>query len=186
MAKVVKGASTFSRRVIDLLRNLPDGNLRIKLLTDFHLDLDWWRRPWASTFNGEAYIIRRNTGVGPTMYTDSSLKGYGVIMGQDWIGVFFNIDRIPRFKCVTCADYHWLNVIVPEDENIKFLELVPIYLVLILLAPDVAGSQLICYTDNTQVMAMINKGVSVNHQAMRLIREMFWISVNHNIHITAR
>ena len=184
-SKVVKGARTFSRRIIDLLKNLPDGNPRIKLSDDFLLDLRWWKR-WSAIFNGQAYVIRKNLGDRPTIYTDASLKGYGLVWGDDWLSGLFNSIQVPEFECDTCADYHWFNVAVPDCTNINFLELVPIYLGLQLLSPNLKDAHVVCYTANTQVMAMINRGVSVNPLAMSLLREMFWISVRNNIHLTAR
>lgn len=40
--------------------------------------------------------------------------------------------------------------------------------------------------DNTQVMAMVNSGKSVNVSCMCLLREIFWICVFFNVYITAR
>ena len=45
---------------------------------------------------------------------------------------------------------------------------------------------MIIFTDNTQVVSMVNKGVSANSNCMDSIREMFWITANNNIYLTAR
>ena len=184
-SKVIKGARTFSRRVIDLLKALPDGNIRIKLSAEFHSDLEWWRR-WSPHFNGSAYIIDRNWGDGPTMYSDASLSGYGVVFDDDWIGGFFNSAKLPNFTCQSCPEFHWFNLDVPEPYNINYLELIPVYLAIMLLAPTCRDRHIVCYTDNTQVVAMINKGTSANDSAMILLRELFWMCVIFNLYITAR
>lgn len=41
-SRVVRGGRTFSRRVIDLLKNLPVGATRIRLSAQFRADLEWW------------------------------------------------------------------------------------------------------------------------------------------------
>ena len=184
-AKVIKGARTFSRKVIDLLKGLPEGNPRVKLSADFHADLDWWRR-WSPQFNGAAYVIDRNWGEGPTIYSDASFSGYGAIFDEDWIGGFFNSTDLPKFTCDSCHSFHWFNIHVPEINNINYLELIPVYLAVMLLAPSCRDSHIVCYTDNTQVVAMVNKGTSVNDSAMVLLRELFWLSVIFNLHVTAR
>ena len=108
-AKIIKGAHTFSHRVIDLLKGLLDGNPRIRLSTIFHEDLLWWRQ-FAEYFNGQTYVtvIVSNTGDGPTFYTDSSMSGFGVIHDHDWILGFYNAIDTHLFSCSTCVDYHWI------------------------------------------------------------------------------
>ena len=43
-AKVIRGGRVFSQRIIDLLKDLPQGNPRVRLSEDFALDLEWWRQ----------------------------------------------------------------------------------------------------------------------------------------------
>ena len=47
----------FSRRIMDLLKGLSDGNPRVRITDDFTLDLEWWRQ-FSSTFNGKAQLIQ--------------------------------------------------------------------------------------------------------------------------------
>ena len=165
-AKVIKGARTFSRRVIDLLKKLPEGNPRIRLTTDFRYDMEWWDK-CASSFNGYEYIIKRNEGDGPVFYTDSSLTGYGMVTSSDWIAGFYNSEDTPVFACDSCQDYHWFNVQVPLDsDNINYLELIPVYIGILRLAPLWRNHHMLCYSDNTQVVSMINRGTSANSSAM--------------------
>ena len=107
-------------------------------------------------------------------------------MEPDWIGGFFNKNQCPMFECDTCFDYHWINVEVPEDCHINYLELIPVYIGLLIFANLFPDSHIVCYSDNTQVVSMINKGTSANHRAMRLLRHTFWLCVKANVHITAR
>ena len=43
-----------------------------------------------------------------------------------------------------------------------------------------------CITDNTQVVAAINKGRSVNEASMDILRLIFWESVVNNFHLVAQ
>lgn len=68
-SKVVKGGRTFSRRIIDLLKGLPQHNARIRLSREFQEDIHWWRG-FADTFNGCNLMVKFNYGQGPYFYTD--------------------------------------------------------------------------------------------------------------------
>ena len=82
-----------------------------------------------------------------------------------------------------CSDYHWYNVDVPDVSKIYYLELIPVHVGLLRLASSCRDHHLLCYTDDTQVLCMINKGTRVNPHAMELLREIFWDS---DIHLTAK
>ena len=41
------------------------------------------------------------------------------------------------------------------------------------------------YTDNTQVMSMVNTGRSTSVPCMFWLRELFWLSVLYNFHLVA-
>ena len=82
-----------------------------------------------------------------------------------------------------CSDYHGYNVDVPDVSKIYYLELIPVHVGLLRLAPSCRDHHLLCYMDNTQVICTINKGTSVNSHAMELLREIFWDS---DIHLTAK
>ena len=184
-AKVVKGARTFSRRIIDLLKGLNDGNPRITLSSDFRLDLEWWEK-FAEIFNGTACSIEFNFGQGPELYTDASFSGYGLVCDTDWQAGFFNVDATPSFNDNLDIDHsHWENTEVPI-KNINVLELIPVFLALKRLGPCWRNLHVVCRTDNTQVMHCVNKGVSKNVEAMVLLRNIFWLCVEFNIHLTAR
>lgn len=78
-SKIVYGGRTFSRRIINLLKSLPDRNVRIKLNEDFKKDLIWWQN-YAQSFNGVASLVKHHYQAGLEFATDSSKKGYGAIM----------------------------------------------------------------------------------------------------------
>ena len=184
-AKVVRGGRTFSRRIIDMLSNLPEGNPRLHLSNDFLLDIKWWA-DFASHFNGVACIIENNFLNGPTLYSDASQTGYGVVMDGYWKAGFFNSTQVPfRVENLIPDHFHWLNFDV-DTTNINVLELVPILLAVRQCGATWCNQHVICYTDNTQVVSCLNRGTSINLLSMEMLREICWSSAINNFHITAR
>ena len=185
-AKVIKGGRTFSRRVIDLLKGLPEGNPRIRLSQDFKDDLTWWKE-FAKLFNGKEKFLLPTPPVNTHVYTDSCLKGYGLVVSDDWQAGYFDSDVMPHgYEDLVHSHGHWKNVLVPDMGNINFLELVPVREALYRFAEQWSDQHVMLFSDNTQVVSMINKGFSQNKYSMRLLREMFWIMATHNIYLTSR
>ena len=184
-SKVIKGARTFSRRIVDLLKGLGDGNPRICLHAEFQKDMQWWR-DFATIFNGVACCISYNYGQGPVLFTDASQTGYGIHIAGDWQAGFFNSEVTPEFVYDTVYDHqHWFNIDTSSN-NINELELIPVYLAMLRMSSKVHDCHVVCYTDNTQVLSNINKGISTNKYAMSILRQVFLICVTRNIHLTAR
>lgn len=185
--KVIRGSRTFSRRIIDLLRGLPDKNVRIKLSTEFEKDILWWRS-FSKHFNGVSCIIQETVG-GLILHSDASLSGYGFVHNTDWGAGFFNTSEEPEDICECDPSHgHWANISIPYEycDNINVLEIVPI-----LIAVNKYGytwrNQKICwFTDNLQVVNMVNKGTSINDYCMEVLRCIFWCSVVFNFHIICK
>ena len=184
-AKVVRGGRTFSRRIIDLLGGLKDGNPRIRLTEEFRLDIEWWIN-FSEFFNGKENIIFINDGSGPVFSTDSCLRGYGISCGRDWQAGYFNsVDQPASMDTVDSMHGHWMNVTVHDNEdNINYLELVPVWLALIRYSSKWKDSHVLCKSDNTQVVYMLRKGHSSNRDCMILIRRIFWLCAVNNIYLT--
>ena len=185
-SKVIRGGRVFSRRIIDLLKDLPSGNQRVRLNQDFSLDMEWWKQ-YSASFNGKAKLIHSNFGDGPVVFSDACLQGYGFVCGDQWQAGAFVKDCIP--VDVESLDYghvHWVNVTVLDDTSINYLELVAIYLALYRFAESWRNQHVLCFTDNTQAMAALNRGTSVSKNSMSVIRQIFWICANNNIYLSAR
>lgn len=45
---------------------------------------------------------------------------------------------------------------------------------------------MVCFSDNSQVVSMVNKGTSSSSVAMAFIRSIFWSSAINNFHLMAR
>ena len=184
-AKVVRGGRTFSRRIIDKLGALPDGNPRVSLDFEFRQDILWWSE-FAKVFNGTACVIDHNYGLGPTIFSDSSQSGYGFLIGDRWQAGYFNSSEFPVGYDKLCVHHgHWCNFMISTD-NINVLELVPVYLAATAYGHEWTNQHVILYTDNTQVVSCINRGTSVNTSSMGMLRDIFWLSAVNNFHLTAR
>ena len=119
--------------------------------------------------------------------TDASLSGYGLVSGHDWQGGFFDAFYFPEeySKCELSHE-HWVNVHAQESQNINYLELMPIWLALQRYSSVWKDTHVLCLTDNTQVVAALRKGHSLNKLSMVLLRIFFWICAKNNIYITPR
>lgn len=188
-AKVIRGARTFSHRLIQLLKGLPEGNPRIRLTSEFKLDLCWWSR-WAPTFNGDACMISRNYGQGPILSTDATLSGFGAVFDKDWVAGGFHADASPPhdYHYLTQEHSHWQNVALPDSTvpNINLYEFIPIQVSICRWGHLWRNKQILCLSDNTQMVQMVNTGKSENSLCMHYIREMFWCCVKFNCHLIAR
>ena len=184
-AKVIRGGRVFSRRIIDLLKELPPGNPRVRLTEDFRLDMEWWRQ-YSADFNGKAKLIHNNFGQGPVLYSDACLQGYGFVCGEHWQAGAFNAETVPVDLGSVIDDHaHWINVPIQEDVSINYLELVAIFLALCKFACAWRDQHVLCYTDNTQAMAALNRGTSASKSSMCVIRQIFWICAKYNIYLSA-
>ena len=103
----------------------------------------------------------------------------------DWQGGFFGRCSLPKgyYKC-DLSHGHWVNVPVQDSMSINYLELVPIWLALKRYSGVWRDTHVLCLMDNTQVVAALCKGHSVNKHSMVLLRKLFWICAKNNIYIT--
>ena len=132
-------------------------------------------------------IISKSVSYSACIQTDSCLKGYGLVIGSDWQAGFFNSSVTPNGMGSILKDHmHWQNISVPDQTNINYLELIPVLQALHRKSDQWSDSHVIVFSDNTQVVSMVNKGISSNTVCMHCIREMFWIAARHNIYLTAR
>ena len=178
--KVVQGGRTFSRRVYDLIASVRSNHHRVRLTEEFRRDLRWWL-DFAAVFNGRAKIVAPSYPA-VSLYSDASLSGFGATHGDDWIaGTFNGVAEIPGLG------HHWESA---EDEgcvtdNINVLEMWPVLQGVRRWSSGWSDANVVCITDNTQVLAAINSGRSTNKTTMRWLRLIFWESVKHNFNIKA-
>ena len=178
--KVVQGGRTFSRRVYDLIASVRSNHHKVRLTEEFRLDVKWWIE-FAAAFNGKAKIVAP-CGPALSIYSDASLSGFGATHGDDWIaGTFNGTVEVPGLGHHRCG---------AEDkgcdtDNINVLEMWPVLQGVRRWSSGWKDANVVCITDNTQVLAAINSGRSTNKTTMRWLRLIFWESVRHNFIIKA-
>ena len=180
-AQMVRGGRTFSRRIIALLSKFGQKGRYITLTKSFQMDLVWWQK-FAKDFNGSAKIIDVSRWKSATVVSDASGSGFGAINGKDWICGCW--DR--EIKTVGVLHGHALAPPVEHvPDNINVQELYPVLAAVRRWGDKWRDCRVECYTDNTQVVAAVNGGVSVNLHALELLRLIFWESVKVNCHLIA-
>ena len=145
-------------------------------------DLDWWLN-FVEFFNGSAKVISDVPFLEVPIETDSSMTGFASRWGSQW---FLGVWHSP-FPPIEIPMEHWADPPSDYDPNfdINVLELWPVLQSAIRWGPSWKGSKIRIYTDNTQVMAMVNTGRSTSVQCMFWLHELFWLSVIHNFHLVA-
>ena len=177
---VIRGGNTFTRRVYDLCASEVRPYVKLALTEEFQEDMEWWAG-FAAVFNGSARIKSPRV---PTMglYSDSSFWGYGAYSNFDWLGGPWDTAN----HWAADVGHHYVgSTDVATDENINVLELFPIWKAMQRWGERWRDSKVCCVTDNTQVMWAIRKGRSKNKFSMSWLREIFWMSVEYNISVTA-
>ena len=152
---------TFSHRIIEMLGHFTGGKRYLSLSKCFKADLEWWLT-FAQWFNGSAKIVQPFSIPAKVLVTDASGSGFGGVSGGDWFcgawesGVSLGIDEhghgVPK-----PAMY------IPNNINVR--ELYPILEAIWRWGPDWRDRKVVCYSDNTQVVAAINTGLSANRVA---------------------
>ena len=172
---VIKGGRTFTRRVYDLCASESHPHRQVKLTEEFREDITWWCG-FADIFNGSAKII------GPSspmigLYSDSSFWGYGAYSNRDWVAGPWDETN----KWAKRLGHHYAGTTeVVSEENINVLEMFPILQAAKRWGQEWRDRRICAVTDNTQVMWGLRKGRSKNSFSMEWIREIFWLSVEHN------
>lgn len=94
-------------------------------------------------------MIQYNFGQGPTLVTDSSFAGYGLYIDRgdypDWQAGWFNEQVLPSDNHILDRSHgHWKNIDEPlvssTDNNINFLELLPVWQALLRFGPKYRDS----------------------------------------------
>jgi hypothetical protein len=164
-ASVVKGGRTFLHRMIDTVNSVQDHNAVVHLTDDFRADVAWWLR-FASQWNGRAMMIDPAPIGGPRFVTDASDAAVCAV---------FDSEFIVRYACPVTNVWH-----------INDRECLAVYLAALKWAESWRDKHVVVESDNQTTVYAINKGSSRSPIIMAMLRSMFWLSANHNFHITAR
>lgn len=179
-ATIIKGGRVFCRRLYDLFKVMVQKNLsRITIPISARKDIHWWFQ-FSHVFNGRSAIS--NPPYAEVMVSDSSMKGFGVYLGADWIAGTWP-DIPPLTIKTSCHHIGSAPTTEIDYDNINILELWPILLGLHRWYRRFRGTTVCLLTDNTQVLGMLKKGSSVNMTCMDWVREIFWVCFINNIQL---
>jgi hypothetical protein len=162
-ASVVRGGRVFLRRLIDAICGLRCDSHRVRLGADILADIQWWVS-FLATFNGKSIILDERPI--SAVYTDACIQGGGGHWGHNWFYINWDVD--------------W-PAATPLHINEK--EILSVVLAAHLWGPQWANKRVFVFSDNTTVMAGINKGTSRNGTVMLAIRYLFWHAAIHNYHL---
>lgn len=185
-ARVVFGARTFSRRLIDLLATARSSGERwVRLLPEVLLDLAWWRK-FAKQLNEQPMSPLCCAHDANFFATDAALEASAAGIG----GVYIAGDTVHRFS-FTGPSTLWLpRVGVLRDEQRLALGIHHLELLAVLEAADRwshlwAGKHVRVFCDNNVVVAWANKGTCRDPLALGWLRELFWLAVRWSFRLTA-
>lgn len=175
---LVRGGRTFCRRLYSLLK-ATIGKRRVRLGEVFRQDLLWWKS-FLNVFDGTCPIFPPLL---PTkhFFTDASGTGFGAWHLNDFIFGFWGSHN---YDCEHVSPPPVFNDLTTSNINVK--ELWPVVASINRWGSAWTDCCVLLNSDNTQVVSMIISGRSKNHQAMCLLRELFWSCSVFRIDLRAR
>ena len=147
---VIKGGKISCKNVYNLYRQMIERKARfMEVPTTVKSDLKWWLH-LCKYFNGSSRMVKDE--FHHAMVSDSSLKGFGVYLGQDWCaGTWSDLDCIPL---TSSCNHIVCRPLVEEFDhtNINVLEPWPILVGFKRWMNLLRDKKFVVFTDNTQVM----------------------------------
>ena len=162
-ARIVKPGRLFLRRLIDLSTKVDGLNKYITLNAEARADIAWWL-DFIPTWSGSAFIQHSPvTADSLSLYSDASGIGFGAYF-----------------------DTHWFAIPWPQQYrgyDIGFRELFAITAAIFTWGDDLAGKQILFFTDNKNAVDLWHSGTSSDKDLMRLLRALFLFCANHQINL---
>lgn len=106
------------------------------------------------------------------MYSDASKAGLGATFGKNWIQAEFP----PQ----------WRTKLTSSELHISFLELFPLYVMTCMFGSKIANTNIIFHSDNSGVVAVVNKQSSRDQLLMSLIRPLVLKLIEFNINLKCK
>lgn len=166
--KVVRGGRTFLRNLIDLLTKVKSPHHYIRLSMRAKSDINWWI-VGLSKFHGYTPFTCDQPIPSYAFATDSCLQGGAGHFCSDW------------FYSSWATDYPDL-----DTSNINILELFSVLLAARRWGHLWVGHHILVRSDNTATVAAINKSTSRSPGMLYLVKQIFWLSVEHDFILSAR
>lgn len=180
--RAIFGARTFTRILIDAMKNLKTSRQHICVTKLLWAELQWWAN-FSSVVNG----LRLMGTIWPvtTIWTDASFSGFGAVSENIWLlGAWDTyLKEVPRAYNVnqvcTLAAHDSIKV------NFNFLELIAACIAILLLAPTLSLRKVFVLCDNTQSVAFLNRGTTKNVEALMWLKLVFSSSLRYGLRVVA-
>lgn len=165
--KVVRCGRSFLRRILDLLRGVPQHTRRpylIRLNRAFRSDLMWWHT-FAMSWNGISFLPPPSSLPRLQMASDASGSwGCGAWHGREWFQLQWD-ERSVHLPIMT-------------------KELLPIVLAVSVWGPRWKGHCVTCLCDNQAVVACLRSRTSREGHIMHMLRTLAFIEAQHSFSLT--
>ena len=167
-SRVVRGGRTFTRNLINLLDKVKEPYHYVRISKAAKSDIGWWivglnKFHGYSPFNVDIPL--------PSAFfeTDACLVGGAGHCGTDWYYVSWELDypELPR-------------------DNINVLELQAVLVAAKRWGHLWTGSHIQVKSDNMASVAAVNNSTSRSPALLKIIKELFWLSVQFNFRLSAK
>jgi hypothetical protein len=176
ICKVVYGGRTFLRRLSDAQWSVSRPHHHIRLSASLRADLQWWH-DFLPVFNGQTDLIPGRPLSLNDFSTDASPSyGYGAFILGGYFSLFFS-QAAALFSDVPAP-----------SAPIHLHELYAVLLVARLYSTALRGQHVRIHIDNTIVVSAVNTRTARDRTGpamMIYLRELFWLSANHNFRLTS-
>ena len=164
--RAIAPGRAFLRRLIDMTRGTRRPNHRIRLTVEARKDIASWLE-FLQNFNGVVFLATNWTSSDVlSLTTDASGFAFGAVMGDSWFQGHF-----PPF---------W------DSKHISLKECLPIVLAVRRWGPVLTNQRVLFLSDNTAVVAVINRQTARDPQLMCLVRQLVVACVCYNICFRAK
>ena len=166
-SRVVLGGRYHVRRILDVMATLKKPWYRTRVTGEMKRDIEFWLK-YLPEFNGCVEFVQTSCARPPvTVFCDASLAACGALCDD---GAWFH--------------HPWSPSEHDKLTHINFKEAATFSVAAELWAPSWRGKRVHFITDNTAARGMLRKGSSSDPETMRSLRDLFWLSVQHNFHIS--
>jgi hypothetical protein len=155
------------RNLINLLPKVVEPYHYVRLTRAAKSDVSWWL-VGVDKFHGSTPFKPDIPEPNFAFATDACMVGGAGHWGADWFYVSWN------------ADYPEL-----ADANINVLELQSVLVAVRRWGPLWAGKHICVRSDNAATIAAINNTTSRSPALLLIIKELFWLTVEHNFRLSA-
>jgi hypothetical protein len=166
-ARVVRGGRTFMRALLNLIVRLGENHHHIYINSAAREDISWWSKGLIN-FHGHCAFKCDLPLPNFAFAADACLVGGGAFYDTDWLYVAWE------------KDYPELLL-----AHINVLELFTVFLALRRWGPLWSGQHVLIRSDNVATVSSLNKSTSRGVELMPIIREIFWICVEHDVMISS-